>query len=204
MEPGDVAAQVVEPVAADLVPGRVQLDAVELLHDVRVVGDGIVGHQGLPEALDLHVLGVVLADGHGGVDDLGDHQHALADLPLELHLTLVQGGHLVSHGGDLLLGGLRLVPLALAHEHADPLADHVPLVAEVVAAGHRLPILLIEGDHLVHQGELLVLKLLLDVLPDQVGVRAQQLDVDHMFTSFPGPGCPADSIRLLWFAAPRR
>ena len=137
VEPGDVAQQIVEAVAGDPA-GGVQIDAVEGLHDLRVVGDGEVGHLGLTEALHLHVAGVVGADGHGGVDDLGDHQHALVDLRLELRppwlLQLRQPVGLLALTWALTasaswqLGG---VLLGLAHQHADLLGQGVAVGAQV-------------------------------------------------------------------------
>ena len=50
----------------------VQIKAVEGGHDVGVVGHVEVGHLGLAEALNLHIAAVVRADGHAGVDDVGD------------------------------------------------------------------------------------------------------------------------------------
>ena len=71
VQAGNVAQQVVEAVAGHAA-GGVQIDAVEALHDVHMVGDGIVGHHRLAEALDLHIVAVVGADGHAGIDHLGD------------------------------------------------------------------------------------------------------------------------------------
>ena len=65
MQAGNVAQQVVEAVAGDAACG-VKVDAVEALHDVHVVRDRVVGHNGLAEALDLDVMAVVGADGHAG------------------------------------------------------------------------------------------------------------------------------------------
>src|SRR5699024_2381058 len=78
MEPGNVPQEVVEALAGHPA-GGVHVDAVKGLHDLSVVGDGEVGHHGVSEPLHLHVGGVVGADGHGGVDDLGDDQHDLVD-----------------------------------------------------------------------------------------------------------------------------
>ena len=179
MQPGDVALQVVEAVAGSAA-GGVQVDAVQALHDVHVVGDLPLGHHGLAEALVLHVLAVVPADGHGWVDDVGDHQHTLSDLLCVLHLLLFDGGQLVLHVLHLLLGGLGLVLLALAHQRADLLGDLVALGAQVVRPLDGLAVLPVECHDLIHEDQLLVLELLLDVLPDEFGIRANQIDIQHV------------------------
>ena len=92
VQPGDVAQQIVEA-AAGHTAGGIQIDAVKALHDVGVVGHLEIRGLWLAEALHLHVAAVVGADGHAGVDDLGDHQH-----------DLVEGGL------GLLLLGLQLWP----------------------------------------------------------------------------------------------
>ena len=63
MQARDVALEVVEAVAAGAT-GSVQIDAVQLLHDVHMIGHLEVRHKRLAEALNLDVLGVILADGH--------------------------------------------------------------------------------------------------------------------------------------------
>ncbi len=183
VQPGDVALEVVEAVAGGAT-GGIQVDAVQALHDVHVVGDLPLGHYGLAETFVLHVLGVVLADGHGIVDDVGDHQHALSDLLGVLDLLLLDVGQLVLHVLDLLLGGLGLVALALAHQHADLLGDLVALGTQVVRALYGLAVLAVKIQHLVHQGQLGVLKLLFDILAHQIGVAAHQIDIQHGDTSF--------------------
>ena len=178
MQPRDVALEVVEAVAAGA-PGGVEVDAVEALHDVHVIGNLKVRHDRLAEALVLDVLAVVPADRHGIVDDLRDDQHALADLRGARLLLLLQLGELVLHGLDLLLGGLRLLALALCHHAADGLADLVALRAQIVGALNRGAVFLVQLDDLIDQRELGVLKLLLDVLAHEVGIGAQKVDVQH-------------------------
>ena len=87
VEAGDVAHQVVEA-RAGYPAGGVHVDAVEGLHDLGVVGDFKGGGCCLAEALHLHVAGVVGADGHGGIDDVGDLEQDAADLRGQLGLRL--------------------------------------------------------------------------------------------------------------------
>ena len=110
VEPGDVAHEIVKAVAGHPA-GSVQIDAVESLHDVRVVGDIEGWHRGLAEALHLHVAAVVLADWHGGVDHLRDHQQDVVDLLAQLLLHLLQLSQTVGVGLHLRLHRLGLLQL---------------------------------------------------------------------------------------------
>ena len=183
VEAGNVAHQVVEAVAGHAA-GRVHVDAVKGLHDLGVVGDVKVGGDGLTEALHLHVGGVVGADGHGGINDVGDLEHDVADLLGQLRLQSLQLGQTVGVGLDLGLGLLSLlelggVLLGLAHQDAHLLGQGVALGAQVLSLSNGGTVLAVQLQHLVHQGQLLILELLLDVFLYHVGVFPDKLDIQH-------------------------
>ena len=149
-----------------------------------MVGDLKVGGDRLAEPLHLHVGGVVGADGDGGVDDVGDEEHDFADLLGQLGLLLLQLGQPVGVGlylglGLLGLGQLGGVLLGLAHEHPHLLAQGVPGGPEVVGLGHSGPVLGVQSQHLVHQGELLVLEFLLNVFLHSLRVLPDESNVKH-------------------------
>ena len=173
--------QIVEAVAARAARA-VEVYALEALHDVDVIGDLKVGDRRLAEPLDLDVLRIVLADGHGRVDHLRDDQHALADLGGELVLFDFELGELFRHGRDLLfsLFGARLV--ALGEQAADLLADHVALIAQIVAASLAVAELLVKRDNFVDKDEFFVLELLLDVLFDRVRIAPDEFYIQHKNT----------------------
>ena len=183
VEPGHVPQQVVEAVSGHTAR-RVHVDAVQALHDLRMVGDLKVRHNGLTEPLHLHVGAVVGADGHGGVNDIGDHQQQPVELRLQLPLpglqlrqTLGVGLYLGLHRlGLLQLGG---VLLGLPHEHPHLLAEGVPLGPELAGLGDGGPVLAVQGQDLVHHGQLLVLELLFDVFLHNVRVLPDEFDIQH-------------------------
>ena len=185
MQPGHIPHEIIEAVAGGLA-GRVQVNAVEPLHDVHMVRDLKVRHHRLAKALQFHVFAVVPAHGHAVVNDVGDDHHPLLDLRLELILLLLQGGQVVGQGGYLGLGGLGLFLLALGQQAADLLGKGLALVAQAVRLLAGFPVFLVQGHHLVHQGQLLILKLFADVFLDPLGVVAQQIDVQH--------GCVSSSM----------
>ena len=176
LEPGNVAHEIVEAVAAGLA-GAVQVDAPKALHNLGVVGHLEVGHHRLAKALHFHVFAVVLANGHGVVDEVGDNQHPLADFGGHLRLLALHLLQLAGDGLHLLFHLLGLVLLALAHQLANLLADGVALLAQLVAPALRGAELGVQLQNLVHQGQLLVLEFLLDVLLYQLRVGADKLDV---------------------------
>ena len=181
VEPGDIPHQVVEARAGH--PARrVHVHPVEALHNIGVVGDIKLRDDGLAELLHLHVLAVVLPDGDGGVDDVGDLEHDPADLRGQLGFLLLQLGQPVGVGLHLGLGGLRLlqlggVLLGLAHEHPHLLGQLVALGAQVIGLRHGVPVAAVQLNDLIHQGELFLLELLLDVFLDDFRVVPDKFDV---------------------------
>ena len=69
------------------IPGSININAVELLHDVHMIGHLEIRHKRLAEALDLDVLAVVLADRHARIDNLRNDLHALLDFSILLFLS---------------------------------------------------------------------------------------------------------------------
>ncbi len=191
MQPRDIAQQVVKAVAGDAA-GGVHIYAAEALHDVCVIGDRKIGHKGLAEALDLDVAAVVRADGHGRVDDIGDGEQADMNAfgvrflqALQLGQTLIiglDGGHI---GVDLRLNGGSFFHcgfLQLAEEGTVGSAQLVFLCAQVACLGDGRAVFLIQFQNLVHEGQLLILELLFDVLTHEVGVFPDESDIQHGFS----------------------
>ena len=178
MQAGDVAQQVVEAVAGHAACS-VHVDAVKALHDLGVVRDGEIGHDRLTEALCFHVVGVVRADGHAGVDHLGDGVHDLLDASRQSFLFLLQLCHLVGVGLD---GGVVGVDLSLQLSLLGLVVGLAQLVAGSLEGFHflqRCAVLGILFDDLIHQRQLCVLELLLDVFLDGVRILTDKFDIKH-------------------------
>ena len=181
VQPGDVAQQIIKAHTGDAA-GGILVDAVEGLHDIDVVRDLEIGHDGLAEALDLDVMAVVGADGHAGVDHLRDRVHDLLDLGLQLGLLGLQLLQAVSLGRDLLLdflslGSLGGVFLGLAHQRADLLGQLVAVCAQVAGLTDGGAVLGVKRDDLIDEGQLGVLELFLDVFLDSVRVFTDKTNV---------------------------
>ncbi len=162
MEPGNVAHEVVEAVAGHAT-GGVHVHAVEALHDVGVIGDLKVGRLRLAEALDLHVAAVVRADGHAGVDHLGDDHHDLVQLLPGLLDPGVQQSHAIGVGLDgsiiridlcldLGLFGLIRALFQLPVQRAVGLAELIALGLQGFGLGHGGALFRVQGNGFVHQG----------------------------------------------------
>ena len=150
-----------------------------------MVRDREIRHNGLAEALHLHVAAVVRAERHAGVDDLRDGEHDLVDFCLELLLLLFKLGQTRGLRSDLRLDGLGLFELGrvlfrLAHEHADLFRQAVALCAQVRRLVDGGAVGFVELDHFIDERELGVLKLFADVFPHEVGVFANQSNVNHV------------------------
>ena len=101
-------------------------------------------------------------------------------------LHLLQLGQPVGVGFHLGLGllGLRQltgVLLGLAHQHTHPLGQLVPLGPQVVGLVHGGPLLGVQGNDLVHQGELGVLEFLADVFFNSFRIVPDKFDIKHGF-----------------------
>ena len=182
MQACHIAAEVVEAVAGGSA-GCFLVDAGELLHDILVVRDLEIRYKRVAEALIFDIFGVVLTDRNGRVDDVRDDHHDLADLGLKLVLALSERLHLgvklcllLCNAGFCLL---RTCDLAACDPLADLLAQRLSLGTELVALLLCLTGLLVQLDDLVYQRELLVLKLLLDIFLDNIGVGSQKFNIQH-------------------------
>ena len=189
VQAGDVAQQVVEAIAGHAACG-VHINAVEALHDLGVVRDGEIRHDRLTEALSLDVVGVVRADGYAGVDHLGDGVHDLLNAFSQLCLLGFQLCHLVGVSLDsgvvgvdlsLQLGllGLVVALLQLAEQRTVGLAQLVAGSLQGLDFLQALAVLGVLLDDFVNEGELCILKLLLDVFLDRIRIVADKFDVKH-------------------------
>ena len=147
-----------------------------------MVRDRIVRHNRLAEALDLDIVAVIGADGHTGVDHLGDRVHDLLNLGLQLGLLGLQLLQAVSLRGDLLLdflglGSLAGVLLGLTHQGTDLLGQLIAVCAQVAGLADGGAILGVKLDDLVYEGQFGVLKLLLDVFLDGFRVFTDKANV---------------------------
>ena len=181
VEPGHVPQQVVEAAASHPTCG-LKVGAVEPLYDVGVVGDLEVWDHRVAEPLHLHVAAVVGPDGHGGVDDVGDIQQNGAYLLAQLSGLGGELLHLLGLGGDLGLHRVcfRLfagVLFSLSHQHTDLLGQLVPVGPQGFGLLLGLQALLVQVDDLIHQRQFFLLKLVFDILLDNLGVIADKFDV---------------------------
>ena len=178
VEPGNVAAKVVEAVAAGF-PCAVYVNAVELLHNLHMVGHLKVRHNGLAETLHLYVFVVVPADGHRFVNDIGNHQHDFANPSLQIGFQGFGLGKFLGKLCNLRLLRLRFLLLPLCHQPADSLADGLALVPQCIALHLGFSVLLVQFHNLVHQRQLFILKFLFDVFLDQFRICPDQLHINH-------------------------
>ncbi len=182
MKSRDIAFEVVETVTAGL-SGSIEIDTVKCLHDIDMIRDLVVRNDRLAESLVLDILAVVLTDRDRRIDDVRDHEHDLSDFLGQFLLFDIQSSHLISHRSYLLLRLFGFFLLALTHEHTDLLTDGISLGSEILDAGLGLTEFLIVFDDFIYQRELVILKLLLDVLFDDVRICADEFDIQHINAS---------------------
>ena len=79
MKAGDIAAEIIETVARNA-SCRVKVNAVETLHNIGVIRNFKIGHNGLAVFCNLNILAVILADWHARIDNVGNNHHYLGYL----------------------------------------------------------------------------------------------------------------------------
>ena len=189
VQAGNVAQQVVEALASHAACG-IHINAVKALHDLGVVRDLKIRHHRLAKALCFHIAAVVRADGHAGVDHLGDGVQDLLDACSQLLLLGLQLCHTVCIcldrcivGVDLCLDSrlLSLIGtlLQLAVQGAVGLAELIAGSLQVLHLFQALPVSGILLNDLVHQGQLMLLELFADVFLHRIRVLPDKLDIQH-------------------------
>ena len=169
MQACDVAHEVIEAITRHAM-GRIQIQAIELGHDVGMVWHLKIGHHRLAKAFLLHVKGVVLPHRHFRCDNVGDGIHHFGQLLHKRALLLAEAFQLLGIGLHEFLHLVGLLDFLVLEQDADFLGDGVALRAEVVGALLAIAVLGVQVDGLVDEGQLAVLEFLLDVFPDHVGV----------------------------------
>ena len=87
-----------------------------------------IRYHGIAKTLHFHIFTVILADGHGWVNNVGNGHHDFGNLFRKLSFLFLQLCQTCGIGADLLLHGLCLILFSLAHQHAN-------LLGQLVAAG---------------------------------------------------------------------
>ena len=155
-----------------------------------MVRNGEIGDHRLTKALCFHVVGIIRADGHAGIDHLRDGVHDLLNACRQGLFFLFQLSHLVGVGLDGGIVGIDLslqfsllcligALLQLAEQGAVGLAQLVAGSLEGFHFLQRCAVLGILFDDLIHQRQLCVLELLLDVFLDGVRILTDKFDIKH-------------------------
>ena len=108
----------------------------------------------------------------------------MTDLLRQFSLFGLQLSQPVGVGLDLGLDGLGLLQLGgvlfgLAHQHTYLLGQGVPVGSQLIGFADSGPVLLVQCQYLVHQGQFGILKLFLDIFPHCIGVFTNKFDIQH-------------------------
>ena len=120
MESRDIPHQIIESVSGHTA-GGIHVNAVKLFHNIRVIGNFIIGNYRIAVFLDFHVLGIVFSDRYRGIDDIRDNHHVLFQVFLDLSLLLRKSGNAVLVLCYFRLGSFRFFFFPFMHQLSDTL-----------------------------------------------------------------------------------
>ena len=144
------------------------------------MGNLKIGSNGIAKALHFIVMAVVRADGDGGVNDVRDHVHDLAQLVLGLGLLLFKLRAALVVGLDLgvvFIDQLLQVRFLRLIRFFQLTIKRTVCLRQLVAGGLQLlafllrrTLLRVEPDGLVYERQLCILKLFPDIFADCVRI----------------------------------
>ena len=120
MESRDIPHQIIESVSGHTA-GSIHGNAVKLFHNIRVIGNFIIGNYRIAVFLDFHVLGIVFSDRYGGIDDIRNNHHILFQIFLDLSLLFCKSGNTVLVLCNFRFGSFRFFFFPFMHQLADTL-----------------------------------------------------------------------------------
>lgn len=156
--------------------GLVAADAPQQVVVVERAG-GVSGHAPLAHHQVVRVL--VLAHGHGVVDQVANHVDEFVHLHLQELLLQLGGGDLVTEGLDL--GNKLVARLVRLLERGDLLLHAVAVLAQVVDGTGQLAPLLVLGDDLIDNlnGSISATLRLANQLGVSTALSAKQVNIER-------------------------
>ena len=182
MQSGDISHQIVESVSCNF-SCTFQIDPIESFHDLRMIRNLKIRNNGLSISGNFHVFAVIFADRDRRVNDIGNGHHVLQNLFLKFCLFRLKFFQSLGSGSHFRLLRFCLFFLSLLHQASNFFGNSVSARAQFIRFLLRLSALLIQLDHFVHQGKLLILKLLSDIFLYRFWILPQKLNVNHAFIS---------------------
>ena len=179
----EVSEQVDESGARDLA-GPLEVGEPEGLEQLAVRPELEVDRPRGPPPGNFHVLRVVLADRDAFVEQVGQPQESVADLPREFLDPKVQRGDLLRQRGRFLAQLVRVLARLLGL--GDFLRDLIPTALQRVAFGEGFPPFFVPLNHGVEQLRLVRRVTLGQILPDDLRILPDKPDVEHAATRCEG------------------
>ena len=162
MNSGSIAHQVIETVAAGSA-GALFIKTVNSFQYICMIRYFKIGNLGLTESGNFHVLGIVLADRYGSVNNLGNFHHDCCNFFLIFRLFCFQFGKSPGLGSHFCLLCFCFFFFTLCHQSADFLGNLVLLCAKLVRFLLNFSALCIQSNYFVNKGKLCILEFLLDI-----------------------------------------
>ena len=176
MQSCDVSEQIIESVAGDAA-GRIEIDAVERLHNFRVVRNFKIRNNRFAKLLNLNILTVILANRNTWINNIRNDHHTLINLLCNLCLFCRQFIQLIRIFCHLSFHRLGLFLFALSHKSTNHLGILLAKCPQIIRSLLCLPALLIQFNDLIYHRQLTVLKFILNILLYYIRIFSQKLDI---------------------------
>ena len=178
MQSCDIAHQIVETVSCYF-SGAVQIDTVEFLHDLGVIGNLEIRNNGLAVFLDLHVLAVIFTDRYGRIDDVRNDHHSGQDSCLQLFFLCFQLRKSLCICIDLFLHRHGFFFLTLAHQFTDFFGNLISVGAQIICFFLCSSALCIQLDYFIYQRKLFILEFFPDIFFYHFRIFSYKFNIDH-------------------------
>ena len=176
MQTRDVAHQVIEAIACNL-SCAIQINTVEGFHNICVIRNFKIGNNGFAESFYLYVFAVILTNGNGRVNDVGNGHHDNLDAFLNLFFSCGKGFYAFCVCANLCFYLFGFVLFALCHQRTNLLGKLISLRSQCFNLLLNGSVFLIQHQNLIYQRQLCILKFFADGFRYDIRVFSYKFNV---------------------------
>ena len=134
MQTGNIARKIIKALPGSAARG-IHVDAVQSFQNIQMIRHFEIGHDGLAEPFEFHVLRIVFTDRHVVGDDIRNRHHRFFQRLVRVLVFLFYLRKACGVGGYLRFHLFRFVFFAFFHQHAHLLGKGIARGAEGIPLG---------------------------------------------------------------------